>query len=124
MNNPLRILAVLVALGSWSVAHGVRPTGNSPPAPTAVRQAAMPAAAASQADDSSSLREGVVTEVSADADKVQIQGAWFAVVPGKTRLFRGGAAVDATTLHKGQKLRFTLVPSTRERTTLGVVYVP
>ncbi len=119
--NPTRVIVLLVALAPWSAAHAVRVEGMGPSATQHESVASQPAAS-SQADDSSSLREGVITAIG--AGKVQIQGTWLNVVPGKTQVFRQRALVNASTLQKGQKVKFTLAPNTPDRSTLGVVYVP
>lgn len=70
------------------------------------------------------MHQGVVTAVSAQGDHVEIQGRAHFIAPGQTRFFRDGNAVTADALKKGQTLRFTLAGGSKDRPTLGVVYVP
>lgn len=115
------------ALFAASQAWAIRVANDAAPAAGSVGQAAPAAsasAAASHADDSSSLRQGMITSVSAKNDQVEINGSWFKVAAGKTRLFRQGRAVEKDVLAKGQAVKFTLVPGDAERLTLGVIYVP
>lgn len=76
------------------------------------------------ADDSQALRAGRVTAVSARGDQVEIQGRWHRIDPNRTRIFRGGQAVQAEALKIGQTLKFTLTPGGGDSATLGAVYVP
>ena len=112
--------AACAALPAW----GARVVGAQAPVPEAVRQSVQPAAAASHADDSSSLREGVISGVNASRDQVEINGSWLKLAAGKTRIFRQGHALNSGDLVKGQKVKFTLAAGDAERVTLGVVYVP
>jgi hypothetical protein len=112
------VAAVLCAGSAWAG----RVPGSQPPAPEAVRQAVAPAAAASHADDSSSMREGVINAVA--PDQVEINGTWLKLAEGKTRVFRNGQAVKARELAKGQKVKFTLAAGDGAHATLGAVYVP
>ena len=114
------LIAALLAAGA---AHAVRAIDAPPPTRAAVLNTPRPDAAA-QADDSSSLRQGVVGDVSANGERVYVNGTWLFVAEGTTRLFRQGRAVPATSLSKGQLLKFTLAPGAADRKTLGIVYVP
>jgi len=115
----IAIVLSCVALPS----HAVRAVGAAAPSPESVRSVhhATPLA---QADDRSSLRQGVVTALGQQNHWVHVNGTWMAVVEGRTRLFRHGKPVAAEVLAKGQLLRFTLAPGRDDGTTLGVVYVP
>ena len=113
-------LATLLASVS---AHAVRAIDAPPPTRAAVLNAPRTDPVA-QADDSNSLRQGVVADVSPNADWVYVNGAWLRITEGSTRLFRQGRAVQPSTLSKGQVLKFTLAPGVADRKTLGVVYVP
>lgn len=76
-------------------------------------------------DDSSSLREGVITAVNDKRDQIEVNGSWLKLVDGKTRVFRRGRAViGADELVKGSQVKFTLAPGAADPLTLGVVYVP
>lgn len=117
------VLAVLV-LGATGQAFAVRVTNAPPPSPDAVRQQSSGASAA-HADDSSSLREGVITGVNDKRDQLQINGSWLKIVDGKTRVVRQGRLVKAADeLVKGKLVKFTLAPGAADTLTLGVVYVP
>ncbi|KNZ32997.1 MAG: hypothetical protein AD742_08460 [Methylibium sp. NZG] len=105
------------------LAQAARALDVPPPTPAAVLNAPKPDTA-TQADDRSSLRQGVVRDVSADRAWVYVNGTWLRIAEGSTQLFRQGRAVHASALSKGQLLRFTLAPGAADRTTLGVVYVP
>jgi hypothetical protein len=87
------------------------------PSPTA-------AAAAAAADESDLLRVGVITAVSDAHDQIQVNGSWFKVVDGATRVIREGTTVKAASLVQGQKVSFTLAKGAADRATLGAVYVP
>jgi hypothetical protein len=110
-----------VATKSLAVRVGTGP----PPAPEAVRRSAQ-APAAVQADESSSLRQGLVTQVEPQASRVQVQGVWLQAVAGRTVVIRDGRAVPFDVLRKGQIVKYTLAagaPSSSPAT-LGAVYVP
>ena len=94
-------------------------------APVKPQATTATATAAAPADDSSSLREGVIMAVSDKRDQIEVNGSWLRVVDGKTRVFRQGRAVKgADELVKGSKVKFTLAPGAADALTLGVVYVP
>lgn len=123
------LLAVLVFVAAGQ-AFAVRVENAPPPSPDAVLKQSSSASSA-HADDSSSLREGVITDVSEKRDQVQINGSWLQVVNGKTRVFRGGRSANAADeLVKGKRVKFTLspgapgAPGAAGSLTLGVVYVP
>ena len=116
-----------VALFASAQAWAIRVANEAAPVAGSVGQAAPVAgagAAASHADDSSSLRLGMITSVSAKNDQIEINGSWLKVAAGKTRLFRQGRAVEKDVLAKGQAVKFTLMPGDADRFTLGVIYVP
>lgn len=117
------IMAALAAASPqvWAV----RVDNETAPVAAAEGQSALQgAAAASQADDSSSLRAGAITSVNAKNDQIEINGSWLRIAPGKTRLFQRGQSVGTDALAKGQLVKFTLLPGAVDRFTLGVVYVP
>ena len=65
------------------------------------------------------IQSGAIGAVAANG-QVQINGQWFKVVAGTTRVFRQGREVKVDTLAKGAALRFT---TTADKATLGVVYL-
>ena len=122
MNARQTILAAL-ALFAAGPTVAVR-VANAPPPSDAVRPAS---AASATVDESNSLREGVITNVSEKRDQVMINGSWLKIVDGKTRVFRQGRAVNGgDELVKGKQVRFTVAPgaTAADGLTLGVVYVP
>ncbi|MBC7704841.1 MAG: hypothetical protein H7274_12965 [Rhodoferax sp.] len=125
MKTTCIIAAMLVCASSqaWAVrvATEVTPGADGLAAPPGALGAA---AAASHADDSSSLRQGMITSVSAKNDQIEVNGSWLKIASGKTRLFQRGQAVSGDALAKGQVVKFTLLPGAVDRFTLGVVYVP
>ncbi len=115
-------LAMLTAAASCRAANV---TGAQAPSAESVRRVVPSvAAAASNADDSTSMREGVISAVNEKRDQVEINGTWLTVVAGKTQLFRKGRNVKLDELEKGQKVRFTLLSGATGRATLGAIYVP
>ena len=110
--------ALLVA----GAAHAARALDAPPPTRAAVLNAPPPDPA-TQADDSSGLRQGVVAAVSPKADWVYVNGTWLGIASGRTQLFQRGRPAQPSALSKGQLIKFTLTPGT-DRKTLGVVYVP
>ena len=119
----------------WAAA-GARATriGDMPP-PTAeaVRRAAsaaVPASAAGLASERQRLRAGLVTAVDREHGRVQIDGVWFAVVDGQTRLLHLGRVAEPGVLAAGQYVRYTLaamamaMATASGGATLGLVYVP
>jgi hypothetical protein len=122
----MRVSEACLFAAAWlasGTALAARAIDVPPPTRAAVLNAPQPDAAA-QADESSSLRQGVVADVSPKADWVYINGSWLRIAEGSTRLFRQGRPVQAGALSKGQLLKFTLAPGAADRKTLGVVYVP
>lgn len=120
------IIAALVACAS-SQAWAVRVAGEAAPSAGTAVQTVSPvaaAAAASHADDSSSLRQGMITSMSAKNDQIEVNGSWLKIASGKTRLFQRGREVSTDALAKGQTVKFTLLPGDADRFTLGVIYVP
>ena len=117
-------VAAAVTLATAGQASAVRVTGAQAPSPETVRQAVQPSPAASHADDSSSLREGVITGVSVHHDQIEVNGSWLKLVDGKTRVFRQGRAIKRDELAKGQKIKFTLASVDAESAIVGALYVP
>ena len=118
------IIITALAMAASGPAWAVRVEGAAAPAADTARRAETPNNKAAQADDSSSMREGVIAGVSAKRDQVEINGSWLNAVDGVTHVFRRGQVVGRAALAKGQKVRFTLAPGAAGRTTLGAVYVP
>ncbi len=119
----------ILALALAGSALAARLANESTPAvagkPQAAAAVTAPVAATPAADDSTSLREGVITAVSDKHDQIEVNGSWLKVVAGSTRVFRQGRSVNAgDELVKGSKVKFTLAPGAADRATLGVVYVP
>ena len=119
-----QIILAALALVAAGPTMAVRVTNAAPPPPDAVRPAS---AASAKVDESNSLREGVITNVSEKRDQVMINGSWLKIVDGKTRVFRQGRAVNGgDELVKGKQVKFTIAPgaTATDGLTLGVVYVP
>lgn len=122
-------IAPIVMLALAGPAVAVRLANESAPSVAirspAIAPATAPGASSPAADDSSSLREGVITAVNDKRDQIEVNGSWLKVVAGSTRVFRQGRTVNAVDeLVKGSKVKFTLAPGAADRATLGVVYVP
>ena len=123
MKTHLLVLSAFAFLAVGS-AGAVTVVGGTAPSPDAVRRATPPTAAAA-ADESHSIRQGVVTALGDQRDRIQVNGSWLMVVNGTTRMFRQGRVATINDIAKGQTVRFTLAPGAAgARTTLGVVYVP
>ena len=119
------ILALTLAGPAIAIRLANEPVQSAAGKSQAATAATVPGAATPSADDSSSLREGVITAVSDKRDQIEVNGSWLKVVDGKTRVFRQGRTVNGSDeLVKGSKVKFTLAPGTADRATLGVVYVP
>jgi hypothetical protein len=116
------VLALLVATAGS--AQAVVAAGGPAPKAAAVRESRPTRSGMVAADDSAALREGVITALSADGHRVEVQGNWLRVVAGRTRFFQRGTEVTARQLQKGSKVKFTLAPGETDHATLGVVYVP
>jgi len=80
--------------------------------------------AAASAPAAPALRQGVVTAVRADGQKIEIDGKWLVAKAGRTQVLQKGLPVAASTLVKGQSVRYSLASETPGETALGVVYVP
>lgn len=115
------LLALGTAIASASVASRVN--GQGAPAASSVRGASVQPAS-EQADESASLRKGLVTSLDERGTRVQVQGVWLDVVAGKTQLSRLGQPSRVDTLRVGEAIRFTVAPGVVERQALRVVYAP
>lgn len=118
----LRTVACLL-FGSAVVSTGLASRVGGAPPPPSVRLAPQEAAQA-QADDSASLRQGLVTAIGERGERLQVQGIWLDVVAGQTQVLRNGQPVRLDSLQTGQTIRFTLAPGSPERPALRVVYAP
>lgn len=119
----IQVSLLASALLTVGVSHAARAIDAPPPSREAVVNAPQPDAAA-QADDRTSLRQGIIAAIGAKGDVILVNGSWLGIVDGQTVLFRQGKPVRSDVLRKGQQLRFTLAPGAADRRTLGVVYVP
>lgn len=117
------IIALAALTGSPHV-WAIRVADAPAPSTQAVRQAERPSDIAAHADDSSSMREGVITGISEKHDQIEINGSWLKLAEGTTRIFQRGRGATRDDLAKGQKVKFTLAPSDAGHSTLGAVYVP
>jgi hypothetical protein len=111
---------------------GVAVAGAAP----AVRVGSAPAPAASavqtsaqqpqnvQADESASLRQGVVVAIDERRGRLQVQGVWLEMVAGKTKLLRDGRPAALDTLKAGEAIRFTVAPDSSGAPSLRLIYVP
>lgn len=115
MTLPNTVLCVALALAPFGVAHAVRAADTPPPAPEAVR-AANPAAPVA-----STVRDGRITAVSAAGEQVEIDGAWYRCIDGRTRIYRQGRAATMAVLATGQRVSYSAAAG--DAKVLGVVYV-
>jgi hypothetical protein len=116
--------AILVAgLGSATLALAIRVDNAGAPASAAVLGTPQQAAKA-QADESASLRQGVVTGLDGKGARLQVQGIWLEVVAGKTQVLRNGAPTPLETLKIGDSIRFMVAPGSAEGQSLRVIYAP
>jgi len=115
------LLVLGTAIASASVASRVN--GSAAPAASSVR-GALVQPASEQADESASLRKGVVTALDERGTRVQVQGVWLDVVTGKTQLSRHGQPARVDTLQVGEAIRFTVAPGVADGQALRVVYAP
>jgi hypothetical protein len=115
---------ISLALAGWL---GCMPLAQADLGGSAVQPAVRPPSDAPRAvipNDSSSLRQGVVTALAPGGDRVEIQGQWHRIDPTRSRFVRDGRVVRSDALQKGQALRYTLLAGQGESSTLGIVYVP
>lgn len=110
--------------------------GPGAPSANAPARTNTPAAAppASRADGT--LRSGAITAVSADGARIQVDGTWFKLAAGKTRVYQRGAELKTNALTQGTKIRFTTASGSASgnasgsasgsaaEATLGAVYIP
>ena len=119
-----RVATVVVAgLAGATLALAIRVENAGAPASAAVLGTPQQAAK-TQADESASLRQGVITALDAKGARLQVQGIWLEVVDGKTQVLRNGAPARLETLKTGDAIRFTVAPGTVEGQSLRVIYAP
>ena len=120
----LRAAATIASgLAFASLAGAVRVDAGAAPAASAVMKSPQQAAAA-QADESASLRHGIVTALDPRGARLQVQGIWLEVVADKTQLLRDGKPAALDTLKVGDPIRFMLAPGTSQGQALRMIYVP
>jgi hypothetical protein len=117
------VAAVLASAGASGPLHASRVEGAAPPAAPSVLVAPQQPAKA-QADDSASLRQGLVTATDARATRLQVQGIWLDVAAGQTQVLRGGRPTSIESVRVGDTVSFTLTAGSPQRPTLRVVYAP
>ena len=115
------LMALAATMASASVASRVN--GSAAPAASAVL-AATPRPAGDATDESSSLRQGMVTALDERGKRVQVQGIWLDVAGGKTQLSRHGQPAPIDSLRVGEAIRFTVAPGSAEAPSLRVIYAP
>jgi hypothetical protein len=123
-SRPLRALIVAaLGLGLCSLSLAIRLENAGAPAASAVLRTPQQAATA-QADESASLRHGVITALDERGARLQVQGIWLEVVAGKTQVLRNGEPVKVDTLKVGDAIKFTVAPGTTETQAVRVIYAP
>jgi hypothetical protein len=122
--RPLRAMTIIVlGIGSASLSMAVRVDGAAVPAASAVSGSPQQAAK-QQADESASLRQGVISALDERGTRLQVQGIWLEVVAGRTQVLRNGQPVPFDTLKIGDAIRFTVAPGAGEGQALRVIYAP
>jgi len=119
----VRAPAVAVyGLAFASLAGAVRVEAGAPSASAVL--ASPQQAAAVQADESASLRHGVVTALDPLGKRLQVQGVWLEIVADKTQLLRDGKPAALASLRTGETIRFMLAPGAANGWSLRTIYVP
>jgi hypothetical protein len=120
------VTTVALGLSFCSLAGAVRVDAAAPSASAVM--ASPQQAAAAQADESASLRHGVVTALDPRGARLQVQGVWLAIVADKTQLLRDGKPAALDILKVGDAIRFMLAPSAdagaADGPALRMIYVP
>ena len=98
--------------------------GPGAPSVNAPAQAHTPPAVPSASRADGTLRFGAITAVSADGARIQVDGTWFKLAAGKTRVYQRGAELKTNALTQGTKIRFTIGSGSAAEATLGAVYIP
>lgn len=70
---------------------------------------------------SGKLLDGVISRLDLPAGKVEIQGQWLTISPGRTQLFQGGHTARPDALRIGQAVRYTTLGDAADKR-LGVLY--
>jgi hypothetical protein len=112
-----------VGLACAGVASASRVGFAPPPAASAVQASAQQPQQV-QADESASLRQGVVSAVDERRARIQVQGIWLDTVAGKTKLLRDGRPAGLETLKAGETIRFTVAPESTGTPSVRLIYVP
>ena len=123
MHWPRAALVALAGLGA-ALGAGASRVGDGPAPSASSVQASAQQSAQAPADDSASLRHGTVTAIDRKARRIQIQGVWAEVAPGKTMLLRQGTPAALETLRVGEPIRFTAASTSPSTATLRVIYAP
>ena len=111
MSRRVSICAGISMLLPCAAVQALRGADAPPPTPAAVRAANPPA---------ESARQGRVSAVDLAGRGLEIDGVWWRVVDGQTRIFQQGRAVGSAALATGQRLSFGTAAGQR---VLGVVNV-
>jgi hypothetical protein len=124
LSQRLRLLTVVaLGLGISSFSFAVRVQNASAPAASEVTRMPQQASGA-QADESASLRTGVITALDEHGARLQVQGIWLDLVAGKTQVVRNGQAAKLDTLKVGDAIKFMVVPGASTSQALRVIYAP
>ncbi len=121
MNLPC---VVTVTLAGALIAHCPTAWAFKVDTPPPIDRRAQPAPGHQAKEPYGSLREGVITDLRLDAGKVEIDGKWYTIVIGQTKVVRNGNSVPSRSLSKRQSVRFTLEGNDPARSVIEVVYVP
>lgn len=116
-------LLLVAGVAGATLALAIRVDNAGAPASAAVLGTPQQAAKA-QTDESTSLRQGVITGLDAKGTRLQVQGIWLEVADGKTQVLRNGAPARLETLKTGDAIRFTVAPGTVDGQSLRVIYAP
>lgn len=116
---------LLVVAGALIVSQSLAGRVGGAAAPSAATVQGSPQQPASvQADESASLRQGIVTALDPKGMRLQVQGIWLEASEGKTKLIRGGREARLDTLTVGETVRFMVGPGSAEATSMRVIYAP
>ena len=111
------------ALAAATLSFAVRVNAGAPAASAVL--ATPQQAAAAQADESASLRQGVITALDAKGTRLQVQGIWLDIAAGKTQVLRNGESAQLETLKVGDTIKFMVAPGAGEAAqALRVIYAP
>jgi hypothetical protein len=113
---------IATGLAFASLCGAVRVEAAAPSASAVMKSPQQSAAA--QADESASLRHGVVTALDGKGARLQVQGVWLEIAADKTQLLRDGKPAPLDTLKVGDAIRFMVAPGAAEGQALRVIYAP